>query len=59
MLESTKKSFSKRAIRGKAYRLIFDLSRGEDQDLNLNVTTVGVQDEAKLLSKKYAGAPSQ
>ena len=37
----------------------FDLSNGEDQDLNFNVTTGGAQDEAKLLSKKCAGAPSQ
>ena len=57
MLESTKKSFSKRAIRGKACG--FDLNTGEDQDLNFNVTTGGAQDEAKLLSKKSAGASSQ
>ena len=29
----------------------FDLSTGEDQDLNFNVTTGGAQDEVKLLSK--------
>ena len=48
-----------RSVRSEEKHIDFDLSTGEDQDLNLNVTTVGVQDEAKLLSKKYAGAPSQ
>ena len=46
-------------MRSEEKHIEFDLSRGEDQDLNFNVTTGGVQDEAKLLSKKYAGATSQ
>ena len=50
-------------MRSQEKHIDFDLSTGEDQDLNFNVTsrltTGGAQDEAKLLSKKYAGAPSQ
>ena len=46
-------------MRSEEKHIDFDLSTGEDQDLNFNVTTGGAQDEAKLLSKKYAGAPSQ
>ena len=52
-----------RRVRSEERHIDFDLSTGEvckDQDLiYFNVTTGGAQDEAKLLSKKYAGAPSQ
>ena len=48
-----------RSVRSEEKHIDFDLSTGEDQDLNFNVTTGGAQDEAKLLSKKYAGAPTQ
>ena len=44
-----------RSVRSEEEKHIdFDLSTGEDQDLNFNVTTGGAQDEAELLSKKYA-----
>ena len=50
-------------MRSQEKHIDFDLSTGEDQDLSFNVTsrltTGGAQDEAKLLSKKYDGAPSQ
>ena len=41
-----------RSVRSEEKHIDFDLSTGEDQDLNFNVTTGGAQDEAKLLSKK-------
>ena len=46
-------------MRSEKKHIDFDLSTGKDQGLNFNVTTGGAQDEAKLLSKKYAAAPSQ
>ena len=44
VLESTKRSFSKRAIKGKAYR--FWTEHGWRSRSNFNVTTGGAQDEA-------------
>ena len=38
-------------MRSEEKHIDYDLSTGEDQDLNFNVTTGGAQDEAKLLSK--------
>ena len=38
-------------MRSEEKHIDFDLSTGEDQDLNFNATTGGAQDEAKLLSK--------
>ena len=43
-----------RSVRSEEKHIDLDLSTGEDQDLYFNVTTGGAQDEAKLLSKKYA-----
>ena len=51
MCQSRQKRAS-RSVRSEEKHIDFDLSTGEDQDLNFNVTTGGAQDEAKLLSKK-------
>ena len=39
-------------MRSEEKHIDFDLSTGEEQDLNFNLKAGGAQDEAKLLSKK-------